>query len=171
MKSDLTGLFLFALFILIQMVKCAKINLDFDLELARNIDVIWICGPAGSGKSFLAYSDDAYKIELQNGRFTDWSGHDTILLDNLHLNWISYNQIVELIDSCNHCTTPVTANTDKIYLVSQYTPEETFTTEMRKHGHIRRLLYRISKYIVLKKPLPKTITESIGKQMVETFLQ
>jgi len=87
-----------------QQFKLAEVYLNFNAK-GRNpdepIEVIYITGASGSGKSRLAYSmlkGKQYYVKDEGPWWTGYNGEPWVLLDDFRDNWMTHNQFIKLCD-------------------------------------------------------------------------
>ena len=140
---------------------------------ARNIEVIWISGPTGSGKSLITHCDRAWSLPYANGKFQNWEQYnvDAITLDHLHFGDIPITKVIEIIDACRFNSSPLTSTVNKIYLVSLYPPRQSFSKRQKwSLQFMDELEKRITKYITLDKSLPDKMTKEEIKEFVSQYI-
>lgn len=106
------------------------------IERNRSIDVLWIYGEAGTGKTRLAkdYADTLGKACFLTGSsrdpFQHYQGEETIILDELRATTFLYSDLLKLLDPFNLTTNapsryydkPLTADT--IIITTPYSPKK-----------------------------------------------
>lgn len=106
------------------------------IEKKRSIDVLWIYGEAGTGKTRLAkeYAENKGKETFLTGSsrdpFQHYQGEETIILDELRATTFLYSDLLKLLDPFNLASNapsryfdkPLTADT--IIITSPYSPKK-----------------------------------------------
>lgn len=88
------------------------------VKQGKKIQVIWICGPAGTGKTRLAkqYADKADQPYFISGSsrdpFQGYAGEHTLILDELRPKTIQYEDLLRVLDPHNI--------TDRVMAPSRY---------------------------------------------------
>ena len=149
-----------------------------------NVEVIWLSGQSGSGKSLISHSDGAQMVpfDLDLQEFLTWRGYphsaanwrdvpgDVIALDNLDDDLVPYDKVIQLLDAISNGNSPLCSDVSKVYLISRCSPYETFRKEMQKNGNVHELLRRISRYITLDKKLPNPLNVNEGYLFLKQYV-
>ncbi|MBL1228283.1 replication protein [Enterococcus sp. BWB1-3] len=132
------------------------------LETGRSIDVIYIYGHAGVGKSRLAkdYAEksdsDYFLIGSSRDPFQQYDGQSTIILDELRPSTFPYNDLLKLLDPFNTYSNAPSRYFDKaltadlIIITSPYSPKEFYQRIIKSDKHFDE---RIDSYYQLARRL------------------
>lgn len=132
------------------------------LETGRSIDVIYIYGHAGVGKSRLAkdYAEksdsDYFLTGSSRDPFQRYDGQSTIILDELRPSTFPYNDLLKLLDPFNTYSNAPSRYFDKaltanlIIITSPYSPKEFYQRIIKSDKHFDE---RIDSYYQLARRL------------------
>ena len=117
------------------------------LESGRSIDVIYICGQSGVGKTRLAkdYAEKSDNDYFLTGSSRDpfqlYEGQSTIILDELRPSTFPYNDLLKILDPFNTSSNAPSRYFDKmltadlIIITSPYSPKEFYRRIIKSDKH------------------------------------
>lgn len=129
------------------------------VKVGLNLQVIWLWGESGSGKSKYVYDTEKESEIYRPINYKWWDGYDAhpiILLDELRGDFCKYHEMLKLLDiypfkvECKGGSRQFKG--EKIYITSCYSPTEVWGTR----EDLKQLLRRITKIIKVEKSVGNT---------------
>lgn len=115
----------------------------------KKINVTWIAGSTGTGKTRTAFELGAQSVIYNNGFYSDWGSCKTICIEELR-GEIPYAELLKLCDSYhNYYYVNIKGgqkriDLDHIIITSPLTPWECYPKQMQKIDSILQLIRRIT---------------------------
>lgn len=134
-----------------QSIRTAEVMLKY-LEPKRDPaiapQVLWYCGPTGTGKTRKAHEEnpDAYVKDNSNKWWCGYDQHECVIIDDMRYNTFDYHKLLTLTDrypnqvECKGGNRQMVAK--KIIITSPFTPEEMFAD--RVHEDLGQFTRRIT---------------------------
>lgn len=120
----------------------------------KPIEVIWVYGPTGTGKTRIAFEAGATPIIYTNGYFSDWGDSRILALEELR-GEVPYRELLKLTDSYhNYYSANIKGgqkliDIDKLIITSPSKPELIYYNQVDREDSINQLLRRITQIINL----------------------
>ena len=134
-----------------------QLRADWAVEQARQtgpyyrpVDVYWLCGPTGTGKTRRVVEAGATTITYNNGFFSDWGDSRVIAFEEFR-GEVPYRLILQITDSYHGYYTvnikgsQKLVDVDVIYFTSPFLPEMVYFQQARDHDVIDQFLRRITR--------------------------
>ena len=138
-----------------------QLRADWEVEKAKErgpyfqpVQVFWICGPTGTGKTQRVVAAGATTVTYNNGFFSDWGNSKIIAFEEFR-GEVPYRLILQLTDSYHgYYTVNIkgshkVVDIDCIYFTSPFLPEMVYFQQARDHDLIDQFLRRITEIIKL----------------------
>lgn len=116
----------------------------------KPIEVIWIYGKTGKGKTREAFEAGAYDVIYDNGFFSDWGDSRIICFEEFR-GEIPYRLLLKLLDGYhNYYRVNIKGgqklvDVDTVYITSPYHPRECYSKQTDKRDSLDQLMRRITR--------------------------
>lgn len=118
----------------------------------KPIELVWLHGPTGTGKTRRAFEADCFPLIYNNGFFSDWGDSRKLVLEEFR-GQIPYSEMLKLTDGYHGYYTlnikggQKVLDIDTLYITSPLLPQECYPQQAQKRDSISQLLRRITSII------------------------
>lgn len=132
----------------------------------NKVEVEWIYGPTGTGKTRYVVENHATTVTYNNGFFSNWGDSRTIAFEEFR-GEIPYRLFLQITDSYHgHYTVNIKGgqkviDIDKVIITSPLSPQQVYKQQAQKEDSINQLLRRITKLVRLGEEQPSTSNTNV----------